>query len=118
MPGVGKENERQLTPEEIARQQVEGYIERVEKQAEIPADVAPYVQPQGSITLPAPITDDYGQAVMQAAKTEEPNIQLPLTENQVRDGLHHKVFDALRWAAEVCIYLIKKYPGRVFYSPK
>lgn len=116
MPVIGKERERQLTPEEIAQQQVEGYIERVEKQTEISADVANYIQPSGQVTLPKPITDDYGQVVMQSAHQEEAAITLPLTETELRNGLHHKIIDSVRWLAEQCVYLIKKYPGRVFYS--
>ncbi len=116
MPIQGKELERQLTPEEIALQKVEGYIEKVEKEAEIAGDVAAYVKPQGSVTLPKPIVDDFGQVVMQQAKTDDAVINLPLTEAELKEGLHHKVFDAFRWLAEMCVYLIKKYPGRVFYS--
>jgi hypothetical protein len=116
MPVIGKEQERQLTPEEIAASKVEGYIERVEKQTEISGDVAKYVQPQGQVTLPKPVTDDYGKVIMESAHAEEAPITLPLTEVELRDGLHHKVIDSVRWLAERCVYLIKKYPGRVFYS--
>lgn len=116
MPVTGKELERQLTPEEIARQQVEGYIERVEKEVEVPAEAQQYVSPSGQVTLPKPVADDFGQAVMEAAQAKEAEYHLSLTEAKVAEGLHHPLVDALRWAAEQCIYLIKKYPGRVFYS--
>lgn len=115
MPAIGKETERQLTPEEMAEAQIDGYIERIEKQTEISGDVAKYVQPTGQVTLPKPITDDYGQVVMDSARKEDAPINLPLTEEQLQKGLHHKVFDSVRWLAETCVYLIKKYPGRVFY---
>lgn len=118
MPVVGKEQERQLTPEEIAAQKIEGYIERVEKAPEISGDVAGYVKPQGQVTLPKPITDDFGKVVMEQARAEEPVVTLPLTETKMKEGLHHKVFEAIRWAAETCVYLIKKYPGRAFYPQK
>ena len=114
MPAVGKELERQ-TPEEIAAQQLEGYIEKVEKQPEIPKDVAEYVQPSGSVSLPQMTPTDFGAAVMQQAQAQTQTITLPLTEAKIKQGLHHKVFDAIRWVAEMCVYLIKKYPGRVFY---
>ena len=112
---AGKEQERQLTPEELAKQQVEGYIEEVEKKAEIPTDVSQYVQPSGSVSLPQMTPTDFGQQVMQQAQAKQASITLPLTEEKLRAGLHHRVFDAVRWLAELCIYLIKKYPGRVFY---
>ncbi len=116
MAAPGLEQERQLTPEEIAAGKVESYLERIEKKPEIDSDVAGVVKssPAGVVQLPAPITDDQGQVVMSQTVTE-PEIDLPLTEPEIRDGLHHKVIDAVRWLAEFCIYLIKKYPGRVFY---
>lgn len=115
MPVVGKEVERQLTPEEMAAEKLEGYIERVEKQPEIAADVAQYVKPSGSIAMPQMTPVDFGAQVMQQAQAQTQTITLPLTEAKMKEGLHHKVFDAIRWLAEACVYLIKKYPGRVFY---
>jgi len=107
---------RQLTPEEIAAQQVDSYLERVEKEPEISSDVAGVVKPSpsGQVTLPSQITDDQGQVIAQSVP-DEPQINLPLTESQVREGLHHKVVDSLRWLAEWSVMIIKKYPGRVFY---
>ena len=34
MPALGKEVERQLTPDEIALREIQGYIDRAEHQAE------------------------------------------------------------------------------------
>lgn len=116
MPVIGKEQERQLTPEEIASQQLEGYIERVEKQPEVSADVAQFVKPSGQVTLPAPIKDDFGQVVMQQAHAEEEAITLPLTQTKIEQGIHEKLGNSIRWLATQCVYLIKKYPGKVFYS--
>ena len=115
MPAIGNEKERQLTPEEIAAQQLEGYIERVEKQPEISGDVAQYVKPSGSVSLPQMTPSDFGQQVMQQAMAKSQTITLPLTEKKMNEGLHHKVFDAIRWLSEACVYMIKKYPGKVFY---
>ena len=111
MANLEREISRQLTPEEIAEQQIEGYLERVEKQVEIDKDIASMVQtpPQ----MPQIIADDQGQVVAQAIP--EDAIDLPLTQNQVEEGLHHPVVDAVRWLAEFCVMIIKKYPGRVFY---
>ena len=105
---------RQLTPEEIANQEIDSYLERVEKQVEISQDIAGVVKPSGQVKMPQTITDDQGQVVAQAVG-DEPPINLPLTEEQVRDGLHHKVIDSVRWLAEWSVMIIKKYPGRVFY---
>lgn len=110
---------RQLSPEEIAAQQVDGYLERIEKQAEISQDVAHVVKqnPAGQVQMPSQIVDDAGQVVAQAVNND-PVIDLPLTEAQVRDGLHHKMIDSVRWLAEWSVMIIKKYPGRVFYKPE
>lgn len=114
IPGKEQEGIPQSV-EQAAVKEVEGYIEQVEKKVEIDAQTAKYVQTAQPST-PPPITDDKGQVVMQPAEPAVVPIHLPLTEPEVREGLHHKVFDAFRWLAEFCVYLIKKYPGRVFYS--
>jgi len=105
------------SPEEQAEEAVEGYIERVEKKPEIDSDVAAFVKPiGGQVTMPGSVGDDFGQTVMQQAASDDPAIVLPLTEEEVRDGLHHRVIDSLRWLAEWSVKLIKKYPGKVFYQ--
>lgn len=117
MAAPGLEQERQLTPEEIAVKEIDTYLEKVEKKPEIDEDVAGLVKPvvSGQVQLPKPISDDQGQVVLQAVP-DEPEIDLPLTESEVREGLHHQVVDAFRWLAEFCVMIIKKYPGRVFYK--
>src|SRR5687767_10707705 len=97
MTAYVEKEQRQLTPEEMAMQEVDGYIERVEKQVEIPQDVAHVIQPVSPPSTPSPITDPSGQVVMEPAKLEQPEIDLPLTEAEVREGLHHKVIDSFRW---------------------
>lgn len=113
----GKEHEPvSSSQEEVALKQVEGYIEQVEKAPELAQDSQLQAAPSQTPT-PPPITDDKtGQVVMQSVTPEVKPIHLPLNEDQVRDGLHHKLVDSIRWLAEFCVYLIKKYPGRVFYS--
>jgi len=81
--------------------EVEGYVEKVEKAAE----------------LKTPITDDYtGQVLMKPAQPQDTTVTLPLTEEQVRDGLHHKVLDSFRWLAEWCVRQIKMLHGKVRYK--
>lgn len=102
----------QLTPEEIAEQQVEGYLEQVEHWPEISGDVAGMTQAQP--VMQPEIIDDQGQVV--ATAIPENAIDLPLTQTQVEEGLHHPIVDAIRWLSEFCVMIIKKYPGRVFYK--
>ena len=116
MPVTGKEIEPKVSPDELAAKEVEGYIERIEKQAETKP-------PTQGVTGAKPATgmgaDDAARKAMAVGpKTQKQQIVLPLDEDGVRRGLHHKVWEAIRWLAEWSVYMIKKYPGRVFYRPK
>ncbi len=102
--------------DEIALKEVDSYIERVEKQAEVksPLQSSPAQTPP-----PDPVVDDMGKIVMASfGSTNKPNIVLPFTQEELREGLQHKIVDAVRWASEMCKYLIIKYPGRVFFKPQ
>jgi hypothetical protein len=69
---------------------LEGYLEKVEQQ-------------KGSA-----VTDDTGQQILTPAGDDQVTITLPLTEEQVRDGLHHKIIDSVKWLAEWCVMIMKK----------
>lgn len=69
---------------------LEGYIEQIE-------------QAKGNA-----VTDDSGAPALTPAGDDQVTITLPLTEDQVRTGLHHKIIDGARWLAEWCVVLIKK----------
>lgn len=80
--------------EEEKLKEAEGYIEKVEKEAE----------------LAKPVLDDYTQQVLVApAAAQKPKVTLPLTDDQIQTGLHHKVYDAIRWLAEWCVRQIKMF---------
>ena len=118
MPPVGKEIEPQKSFDELATREVEGYIDRVEKQIEKPADNSQQTQsqPTQQAVVTAPV--DMGKMVAaQFAIQDRPNIVLPLNKKEIEDGEKHKVSDSIKWLSTWCIYMIKKYPGRVFYSP-
>ena len=87
-------------PEPI--KEVEGWVEKVEKGE--------------SITLPTPITDDYGQILMQSAGAVKPKITLPMDFDEVENGLKQKVVASVRWLAEWCLRLLKMIPDRVQYN--
>ena len=79
------------TSPEVGKE-VEGYVERIEKEAE----------------LAKPVVDDYTQQVLVAPTApQKPKVTLPLTDDQIQTGLHHKVYDAIRWLAEWCVRQIK-----------
>lgn len=103
--------------EQEALQQVEAYIERIEKKPELDPSISQVVQQAPSQTpTPQPVADEKGQIVMEPSEPKVEKIVLPLSQDQVTEGLHHKLVDSLRWAAEQCVMMIKKYPGRVFYK--
>jgi len=116
MPAVGKEIERLLTsPETTLPVEQIGYVEKVEKQTEIQ-------QPASVIPQRPKIQDvqggDMGEIVSaQFASQTKPSIVLPLNDREVIEGLHKGVWESVRWLAEWCVMMIKKYPGRVFYLP-
>lgn len=107
-----------LSVDELALKEVDGYIEKIEKKSETTADQSGLSPSPQQFSAPS-VRDDMGKTIMAAAKaSSKPNIVLPLDEEEIRQGLHHKMIDAVRWMAEWSIYIIKKYPGRVFYRPK
>lgn len=78
-----------------------GYIEKVEKAAE----------------LTKPVTDDYtNQVLLGSANPQQVTVKLPLTEEEVSEGLHHKVWEGIRWLAEWCVRQVKKFGGMVTYK--
>ena len=113
---MGKEVEPKTEAERLAAAEVESYIERVEKQAETKPPTTPQpVTPTSGTSL----TDDAAkQAMSMAPQLQKQTIILPLDEEGVKRGLHHKIIDGIRGLAEWSIYMIKKYPGRVFYPAK
>ena len=116
MPVMGKEAEPKTEAERLAAAEVESYIEKIEKQAETKPPTTPQpAQPTGGTTL----ADDAAKKAMSMAPAiQKQTIILPLDEEGVKRGLHHKVIDGIRWLAEWSLYMIKKYPGRVFYPAK
>lgn len=117
MPPLGKELEQQPRIDDVAIREVEGYIDRIEKQVE--------VQQDNNQSLQQPIQNttvvqqqDMGKVVAaQFSATDKPNITLPLDKAGVESGLKQNVYNSLRWLSEWCVFMIKKYPGRVFYMP-
>lgn len=71
--------------------EVEGYVEKIEKEAE----------------LQQAVTDDYHQILVGPASSQKPQVKIPLTDDQIQAGLHHKVWEAIRWLAEWCVRQMK-----------
>lgn len=103
--------------EEQAIREVEGYIEQLEKKTEIGGGDSNQNKPQIDPTaIQSNVSNDMGKAVMQAASAiGKKKIVLPLNQEEVKQGLHRQMLEGARWLAEWCVFMIKKYPGRVFY---
>lgn len=115
------EADSQPNLEERALRAVDEYIEQVEKKAENPfqPNISGGQTPTQVSSTAQAVPSDMGVLVSQSLGSKGPGkIVLPLDEGEVKEGLHRKVLDSFRWVAEWCNYMIKKYPGRVFYPVK
>jgi len=88
--------EKLQEPGEVAKlekeeQEVETYLEKIER------------EPGKD-----PISDDSGQVVLTPSGSQAVTITLPLTEEEVKHGLHHKIVDAMYWLAKWCVRVTKK----------
>lgn len=106
--GSGKQEKTPIT--EYTRKvdlepEVEGWLEKMEKE---------------DTSLSQPVTDDKGQTVLEDVKDEKKKFKvvLPLTQDEVKEGLHHKVVDSLRWLAEWCMRMVKIFGNKVAYKRK
>lgn len=72
-----------------------GYIEKVEKEVE----------------LAGPVMDDYTQQVLLNPVQKSTKVTLPLTDEEIKEGLHHRVWEAIRWLATWCMRQIQKLQG-------
>lgn len=112
-----KEVEKPLGQDGLATQEVDGYIDRIEKQSE-----NTNVQPSQTTTKKADEIkkeiEDMGKTVSsQLAAKEKDKIFLPIDELKINTGVKSSPKNAVRWLSEWCLYMMKKYPGRVFYLP-
>lgn len=89
------------------------------KEGEIKPEIKDYVtkvETAAEISLPQPVTDDQGQIIVDNTQPKKVKITLPLTEEEMRRGLYHKIVDSIRWLAEWCQRLIKIAHGKFIYQ--
>lgn len=116
-------NKEQLTPtepktiDEIAMSEVDNYIEKVEGSTERTASDNQIQQPQVNQNPQKPQAAPPASLSGSNQQREQKKIVLPVDESLVRFGLASKPSSGVKWLAEWCVMMIKKYPGRVFYSP-
>ncbi len=85
--------------------EVEGWLEKLEKE---------------DSQLQQPVMDDKGQVILDDVQKKQKDFKvvLPLSEDEVEKGLHHKLVDSVRWLAEWCIRMIKIFGNKVAYRKK
>lgn len=99
-----KEKKQEETPQE---QEVHEAI--VARETEVTKDlshVRDYLQEVES--EPSPVADDRGQPLLTPSQPAPTTITLPLTEEEIKHGLHHKIIDSVRWLALWCVRMAKK----------
>ena len=68
------------------------------------------------VSLPQSVSDDDGVVLEPVGEEiDEEVVVLPMTEEQVKQGLHKRVYNSARWLAEWCVRLAKKLHGKVMY---
>lgn len=96
---------------------VEGLVDSSPETAEVSPELEQYVEKVEMQPGPGPIADDSGQTLL-TPSTQTATITLPLTDEEVQEGLRHPVVDAIFWLAKWCKLLVKKAAligGRVVY---
>lgn len=56
---------------------------------------------------PMAVDNGKGQPLLTPAQTQ-PTVAVPLSQEEIKTGLHHKVFDSMRWLAVFSLRMIKK----------
>ena len=103
--------------EKVALGEVKEYVERMKQGVEKKEEEKSVVEKRKKDSVERiKVKDDQGGVILQSQLGGKGNIVLPLDEEEVKKKSHYGVGKAMRWLIENCIYLIKKYPGRVFYK--
>ncbi len=95
-------------------------VQEIPTQVEIEKkpEVSQYMEPAGEdMDIAGGVTDDYTKKILlDYDKDSGKSGELPLTEAQVQEGLHHKVWESIRWLAEWCVRQAKMLHGKVMYK--
>lgn len=103
--------------EKVALGEVDEYVERMKQGEEKKKEEEGMVERKKKESVEKIKTkDDQGGVILQGQVSDKGNIVLPLDEEEIKKKSRYGVSEAVRWLAEKCLYLIKKYPGRVFYK--
>ena len=90
----------------------------VEKSAEIPPEVESWMEKVEHHEVKAPnqvVVADQTAQMPTGDYAAQPVIVLPATQQAVKTGMKKGVQDSIRWLAEWCIKMMKKFHGLVVY---
>jgi len=117
MPAMKEKETRVKGMEKVALGEVDEYVERMKQGEEKKKEEEGMVERKKKESVEKIKTkDDQGGVILQGQVSDKGNIVLPLDEEEIKKKSRYGVSEAVRWLAEKCLYLIKKYPGRVFYK--
>lgn len=68
---------------------------------------------KGKTPPQTPVTDDQGQIILTSPSQKPVKIILPLSQEEIVNGLKKGVQEAVRWLAEWCYRLIRMRPQKV-----
>jgi len=103
--------------EEQATREVDAYVERM-KEVEGKDEKKEEERKDDVSAEKVKLRDDGMKQVSGGQGDGSGKIILPLDKEEMGKGSKVGVNRAMRWLVETCVYLIKKYPGRVFYKKK
>lgn len=89
-----------------------------EKNAEIPPELASWMEKVETHQVQPPqqvVVADQTATNLTGNYVAQPVIVLPLSQQKVQQGTKKSVVDSMRWLAEWCIRIIKKFHGKVVY---
>lgn len=116
--GVGVK-ERVSTNLDTIIQEVPGaQVIETEKTAEIPPEVESWMEKVDHHDIAAPkevVVADQTSAQPTGHYAAEPVIILPISHQKVQTGMKKSVTESIRWLAEWCLRVIKKFHGMVVY---
>lgn len=97
-----------------------GEVEVIETIPEVPPELAEHVEKviQGEVELPGPLdvgTYEGQPVTIKPSAPQQPNIILPLTEQDFTAKKKTKITDAFTWLWLFVKRIIQMYPGRTLY---
>jgi hypothetical protein len=115
MPAQPEKDEKKIL-EEVFRDKETEFPVIAESEPEVDKEVESYIEKvEKEIYLSKPITDDAGQPLVSPPAPQDPQIILPISDDQLNSGLKHKVSDSIRWLSEWCLRLVKIFGSRAVF---